>query len=577
MATTNGVNGVSGANGVNGHTATAHVSAEEFLKTDFDYVICGGGTAGLVVAARLSENPDVTVGVIEAGKNKLGDPAVDIPMMFTSMFSNPEYDWAYKTTPQKCNNNIVHHVVRGKMLGGSSGINYMMYVRGSLQDWDDWAELAGDEGWSSAHMMEYMKKHETLEPIEDAVIDRTAMPFLGKHHGTSGPVRTSFNDNSLPIEADMIKAADEATGLSKKPIDPWSGEHIGFYNTLGAVVRTGPNRGKRSYTARGYYQANEHRPNLKVVTESVVAKIVLENGQATGVQFITGGQKHTVKAKREVVVAGGSIGSPQILELSGIGNPEVLKAAGVDCLVDLPTVGEDFQDHCLTWTSYKLAEGQMSADSIHKPEIMEMAQKALMETGGGPLTNVSCVQGFFPAKWFMEEGELDEIVQSIENTKGGSEFAVRQRKQIIEHIKSDKSANLQFVLVPVTPNTDGVKDQSVLFAPPADVRQPDGVTLAICLEYPVARGYVHIKSSDPFEHPEIEPNYLGHEADVAMLGAGVKFLDKMANSPALKGKLAERTGPAPEVDLSDKQARRDYVKEMVMVSSVRVRRISTLC
>jgi choline dehydrogenase-like flavoprotein len=195
--------------------------------------------------------------------------------------------------------------VRGKMLGGSSGINYMMYVRGSLQDYDDWAELAGDEGWSSKNMMEYMRKHETLEPIDEAVVDRSAMLFVEKNHGTSGPVRTSFNDNALPIESDFIKAADEATGLTKKPIDPWSGDHIGFFNTLGSVCRTGPNRGKRSYPARGYFQANQDRPNWKVVTESIVSKIVLDDGVATGVEFITDGQKHVAKAKREVILAGG--------------------------------------------------------------------------------------------------------------------------------------------------------------------------------------------------------------------------------------------------------------------------------
>ena len=129
MATTNGTNGV------NGHAATAHVSVDEFLKTDFDYVICGGGTAGLCVAARLTEDPNVNVGVIEAGKNKLGDMLVDVPLLFSQMFNNPEYDWAYKTTPQKGNHNKVHHMIRGKMLGGSSGINYMMYVRGVSTLW----------------------------------------------------------------------------------------------------------------------------------------------------------------------------------------------------------------------------------------------------------------------------------------------------------------------------------------------------------------------------------------------------------------------------------------------------------
>ena len=417
-------------------------------------------------------------------------------------------------------------------------------------------------------MMEYMKKHETLEPIDEAVLDRTAMPFVGKNHGTSGPVRTSFNDNALPIEADMIKAADEATGLTNKPVDPWSGDHIGFYNTLGSVVRTGPNKGKRSYTARGYFQANQDRPNLKVVTESMVAKVILKNGQATGVEFITNGQKNVVKAKREVILAGGSINTPQILELSGIGEPEVLKAAGVECLVDLPSVGNDLQDHCLNFLTFNLAEGQMSADSLHKPEIMEMAQKALMEKQGGPLTNVSCVQGFFPGKSFLEEGELDEIIKSIESIEGGTEFQRKQRKLIIEHIKSDKSANLQFVFVPVTGNPgEGIKDQSKLFPPKTDFSKPDGVTLALCLQYPVARGHVHIKSSDPYEHPEIDPNYLGHEADVIMLSAGMKFLDKMSKAAALEGKMGDRIWPAPEVDLTDSKNRREMVREHVMVSA----------
>jgi choline dehydrogenase-like flavoprotein len=121
------------SNGVNGHAHTAHVSVDEFLKHDFDYIICGGGTAGLVVAARLTENPDVKVGVIEAGRNRLNDPMVDIPVAFPTMFNNPEYDWAYRTVPQKGNKNVEHHMVRGKMLGGSSGINYCMYVRGQRE------------------------------------------------------------------------------------------------------------------------------------------------------------------------------------------------------------------------------------------------------------------------------------------------------------------------------------------------------------------------------------------------------------------------------------------------------------
>ena len=130
---------------------------------------------------------------------------------------------------------------RGKLLGGSSGINYMMYVRGSTADTNMWAELAGDDGWKAQTMMNYMRKQQRLESLDPAIVDRTTMPFLGENHGTSGPVRTSFNDvPPMPIESAIIKACDEVLGFDKKPLDPWSGDHIGFFNTLGSVVRSGP-------------------------------------------------------------------------------------------------------------------------------------------------------------------------------------------------------------------------------------------------------------------------------------------------------------------------------------------------
>ncbi|EXJ58235.1 hypothetical protein A1O7_05660 [Cladophialophora yegresii CBS 114405] len=564
MATTNGVNGV---NGVNEAQKSALVSVDEFLAhQNYDYLICGGGTAGLAIAARLTENPDVTVGVIEAGKNRLGDPLVDVPALFVQMLGNKEYDWAWDTVPQPGNKNKVHQVPRGKALGGSTAINYMMYVRGSDQDFNDWAELANDASWSAANMKQYMRKHQTLEPIDERITERSTMPFVGENHGTSGPVRTSFNDFRLPIEDHVIKAADHVTGFEKKPLDPWSGDHIGFYNTLGTVVRTGPSKGMRSYAARGYFQANEHRCNLKVITECLVSRVILESKRAAGVEFINNGQRHTIRAKREVIVAGGAINSPQILEMSGIGNPEILKAAGVECLVDLPSVGENYQDHTVGGTVYQLADGQMSGDSLYKPEVMAAAQKALAEEQGGPLTAIQSVQGFFPATLFLEEGELDEIVQSIQaSQKTATPFQKKQMDQIIEHIKSNKSANLQLVFIGATGNfKEGVSDQSRLFALPAEGAK-DGVTFAVCLQYPVSRGHVHIKSADPTVAPEVNPNYLGHEADVALMGAGLKFLEKVAQAPQLKDKLARRIVPEPDkFPLDTVQGRRAAVQEYIL-------------
>jgi choline dehydrogenase-like flavoprotein len=199
-------------------------------------------------------------------------------------------------------------------------------------------------------MKQYMRKHQTLEPIDEKVTkDTSTMPFVGEHHGTSGPVKTSFNPTkSAAIEDDFIKAAQEATGNKFKPADPWSGDHLGFFNTLGAVARTGENRGKRSYAAMGYFAANASRPNLHVLCDAPVSAIELEGNKATGAKFTFGGKQHVVKTKREVIVACGAIQTPQILELSGIGDPEVLRKAGVEVKVENKGVGANFQDHVLT-------------------------------------------------------------------------------------------------------------------------------------------------------------------------------------------------------------------------------------
>lgn len=249
---------------------------------------------------------------------------------------------------QRENNGKRHHIPRGKALGGSSAINYMMYVRGSDQDYDDWATIVGDPSWGSTGMKQYMRKHQTLEPAGESAIDRSTMPFVGENHGTSGPVRTSFNDALMPVENDFIKACDEVTGYDKKPTDPWSGDHLGFFNTLGAVARTGPNKGKRSYAARGYFAANAQRPNLHVLCEAMVHSVELDGDKAAGVKFHYGGSEHVVKANREVVISCGTLQTPQILELSGIGDPDVLGKAGVECKIANKGVGANYQDHWIT-------------------------------------------------------------------------------------------------------------------------------------------------------------------------------------------------------------------------------------
>lgn len=242
-------------------------------------------------------------------------------------------------------------------------------------------------------MNQYMRKHQTLEPTTKAAHRADTMFTVDEFHGTDGPVRTSFNDTRLPIEDDIVKACDEACGLDKKPNDPWSGDHIGFFQTLGAVVRTGPNAGKRSYSARGYLEPNMGRPNLKVLCDALVTKIELDGNSATGVSFKHAGSSYNVPASREVLVTAGVIQSPQILELSGIGDPDVLRSAGVDLKVENRAVGENFQDHSVTLAGYQLQEGHLSADCVYDPDAMAGATKQYAETNGGVslVTNSSCV------------------------------------------------------------------------------------------------------------------------------------------------------------------------------------------
>ncbi|CAK4013685.1 alcohol oxidase [Lecanosticta acicola] len=561
-------NGVNGTNGINGHhdMPALSKSAEDFLQHDYDFIVCGGGTAGLVVAARLTENEDVKVGVIEAGKSKLGDMLVDSPVMFMQTFMNPDYDWCHMTEPQKHNKNRRHHIPRGKALGGSSAINYMMYVRGSSQDYDDWAIIAGDEGWNSENMMKYMRKHQTLEPIADSVTDRSTMPFVGEYHGTSGPARTSFNDWRLPIEDDFIKACDEATGMTKKPKDPFSGDHIGFYNTLGLVARSGPNKGLRSYAARGYFAANAQRPNLHVLTDAMIHRIELNGDTATGVTFERDGKMHTVNAKKEVLVAGGAIQSPQILEMSGIGDPEVLRAAGVEPKIENKSIGNNFQDHVLTTGVWEMQPGIMTLEAIHNPAVMEQAQKQLAETGGGPLTSICTMQGFFPYKMFATQEEQDAIIKSIEaDLPHLTPFQRKQYERTIEHLKHDKSANLQLVLVPSHFGMEeGIGNQSKVFPAPDDPNAPYAISAAMCLQYPLSRGSVHIKSSDPHVHPRVDPAYLKHEADVGVLAAGLKMLGKVEESSHMKKNITKRLFPPANADMTSTEQMKECVRDICM-------------
>ncbi|KAF4553027.1 GMC oxidoreductase-like protein 9 [Elsinoe fawcettii] len=306
------------------------------------------------------------------------------------------------------------------------------------------------------------------------------------------------------------------------------------------------------------------RPNLKVLCDATVAKVVLDGNTATGVEFSHEGQKHTVNTKKEVIVSCGTYQSPQILELSGIGDRKVLEAAGVECKIDLPGVGNNLNDHVLTGVCHELQPGVISLDAIHLPGQLEAAQKELAEKQAGGLTHISSCQGFFPYKWFATQSELADTIKLVE-AGGENEFQKRQLKQVIAHLESETSANLQMVTVSATGDlVEGIKDQSVLFPPLKSPEQPLGVTLVACHQYPASRGYVHITSPDPTVLPKLDPRYLTNEADVNVLAAGLMMLDKTTKSKHIAGKLARRAFPRESLDLSKLEDAKTAAREAVM-------------
>ena len=301
------------------------------MKT-FDYVIIGGGSAGCVLAARLSENPDISVCLLEAGpKDK--SPFIHMPLGFASLGANHEVNWGFETVAQAGLNGRKGYQPRGRTLGGSSSINAMIYIRGHASDYDHWENL-GAKGWGWEGVLPYFKKSEHCEAGAD------------DFHGIDGPLNVAKLRSPNPIAEYFLKAADQIQLPKTKDFNGEKFEGTGRYD----VTQKG---GKRWSTASAYLTPNLNRPNLTVITGAHTTKINIESNRAISVDFTQKGRKQTVWAKREILLSAGAFGSPQILMLSGIGDRDELAAHGIECIHDLPGVGKNLHDHLDYILSYK--------------------------------------------------------------------------------------------------------------------------------------------------------------------------------------------------------------------------------
>lgn len=299
----------------------------------FDVIIVGGGTAGCVLAARLSACDSLQVLLLEAGSDKNNDPKVLTPLTSRRMFNDPEYDWCYTSIPQQGLNGRTVENTRGRMLGGSSAINSHSLVYPNRAMHDAWASIAGDSCWSWNHIEPYYRKFQSDPEVE----------------GSDGPIQASY-----PAHMHVMQKAWEDVFDSlgaRSPKHGASGEAIGGFTTTNSIDGR-PGRGERSFAGNTYLATGTRRSNLVVETNALVHKLVVKQAdnvegaklQATGVYYEKAGQMILAQASKEVVLCAGAFGSPQILELSGIGSQVILEEAGLDCLLDLPRVGGKYLD-----------------------------------------------------------------------------------------------------------------------------------------------------------------------------------------------------------------------------------------
>lgn len=450
----------------------------------FDYVIIGAGSAGSVLANRLSEDPGTTVCVLEAGPADW-HPFVHLPAGFIKVFYDRTVNWRYDMAPGPHINNRVVYAPRGKTLGGSSSINGHVYNRGQPGDFDTWAQ-AGNRGWGYADVLPYFKRMENRVGAADPT-----------YRGSGGPLTVTDIDWFHPLCEAFIEGAVRY-GIPRNP-DYNGGTQEGVAYAQRTIAH-----GRRVSAARAFLRPAMKRANLEVRTRAHVMNLVLEGKRATGVRYANGGprgEEITVKARREVILSGGAYNSPQLLQLSGIGDPDLLARHGIEVRHALKSVGVGLQDHYAP---------RMNARVKNIATINEQARGLRL---------------------------MGEVAKWATTRKGILALSPTLVYAFWRSGESAESSDLQFTFTPAS-YKEGV--QGELEAEP-------GMTCAVWQQRPESRGFVRIRSADPFEAPEIQANYLAEERDRRVLLAGLKIARKLLHSEPLKPYLAYEAYPGDKV------------------------------